>query len=91
MKFCEGGTSCCCDVLYRFLLVCACACVCVWSDKRLKVREFKSHILKTSVFQTERAQQDNCFLSKRQTQTMHLEFLIITFWEEKKIWMNPYE
>lgn len=29
MKFCEGGTSCCCDVLYRFLLVWVWVCVCV--------------------------------------------------------------
>lgn len=54
----------------------------------LKRREFKSCMPRTAAFQTQGAQQDNCFLSKEQTQNMHCEFLIITSSAEKKIQTN---
>lgn len=70
----------------------ACVCVCVCRDKRLKRREFKSCMPRTAAFQTQGAQQDNCFLSKEQTQNMHCEFLIITSSAEKKKsqWTPPW-
>lgn len=45
-----------------------------------------------AAFQIQNAQQDNCFLSKGQTQKMHLEYLIISIAavgeKEKKSTMN---
>lgn len=91
----EEGIGCRCDVLYRLLwwgCAIACVCVCVCRDKRLKRREFKSCMPRTAAFQTQGAQQDNCFLSKEQTQNMHCEFLIITSSAEKKKsqWTPPW-
>lgn len=42
------------------------------------MREFKFCVPKMAAFQIQNAQQDNCFLSKGQTQKMHLEYLIIS-------------